>query len=416
MNSVYNFLLVLLQCAISKSIVPETDNKADWDTVYNEACAHGIAAIIYSTVERLPEGQKPPPELLSLWKENTLSLAYKQVNMISNLFSVLELAENKGFTPIVIKGPILGELYREPLTRSSGDIDILIDQKDESALLSIFQNYGCLQETVSIDNRHEHTYILNMGIRYEVHRRLWEERINTPRYKALEDTGITSPDSFIKLQVMGKEIRALGHREHLMYMIYHMVKHFVVNGMGIRLLADITLYYNAYKNEISLDKLWEDIENLGYKSFCESAFSLCIKLFNMDNSIFPDYLNHDESSEKMILKDVWEGGIFGKHTAARELSGRFLRQYYENEEKKLPKNKLMLLLALLLPKSSELDRIDFMPLSDNKLIAWFQRTIHLFSRWLYRKTRRMNNCSMKERMDCSMQRISMLEKVGLLKQ
>lgn|GEM_PF-5349717 len=415
MNSVYDLLLVLLQCAVNKSAVPETDCEADWDTVYSEACAHGVAAVIYSTVEKLPAGQKPPPELLAVWKSNTLSLAVKQMSMISSLFSVLEKAKNDGFTPIVLKGPVLGELYPEPLTRCSGDIDILIDQKDEGSLLSIFRSHGCLQETVSVDNQHEHTYILNTGIRYEVHRRLWEEKINTPRYKALQDAGLTSPDSFIRLQVMGRQVLTLGHREHLIYMIYHMAKHFVVNGMGIRLLTDITLYYNAYKSEISLEKLWEDIENIGYKSFCESVFSLCIKLFSMDSSIYPDYLNHDELSEKMILKDIWEGGIFGKHTAARELSGRFLRQYYENEEKKLPKNKFMLLLALLVPTRGELERIDFISLSDIKLVAWFQRTKHLISRWFQRKTRGLKNCTMKERMDCSMQRISMLEKVGLLK-
>ena len=416
MNSVYDFLLILLQCAISKSTLPDTDYEADWNKVYNEACAHGIEAIIYSTVEKLPEGQKPPPELLAMWKKNALSSAFKQMNMISNLFSVLEMANNDGFTPIIVKGPILGELYCEPLTRYSGDIDILIDKKDESNLLSIFRNYGCIQETVPSDNKHEHTYSLNTGIQYEVHRRLWEEKINSPRYKALEDADITSVDSLIRLNVMGRQILTLGHREHFTFMIYHMVKHFVVNGMGIRLLSDMTLYYNAYKNEISLQKLWEDIENLGYKNFCESVFSLCIKLFHMDSSIFPDYLNHNEVSEKMILKDIWEGGLFGKRTAARELSGRFLRQYYENEDKKLPKNRFMLFLAFLVPTSSELERIDFMPLSANKLIAWFQRTKYLLSRWLYRKTRGLRNCSMKERMDCSMKRISMLEQVDLLKQ
>jgi len=414
MNLNYNYIIKLLKSAIHSEPAPEPGHAVDWDNVYETARAHGIAAIIYSTVDKLPAKIKPSSDLLDKWKNSTFLVANKQLTALSSLSSFLKKSSAAGIQLIIFKGLVLAELYTEPLTRSSGDIDLLINENDEALLFKVLNDLGCGDVEIPSDARHEHTYLLGNGVKYEVHKRLWEERIDGAKYKILSDMDLIETDSLIKQRSMGIEFFTLGRYQHFIYMLYHSVKHFIVNGIGIRFLVDLTLYFNAYMNEINGKRFWDDIEKLGYKSFCECIFSLCIKYFNMNPAIYPEYASHSDESEQMLLEDIWEGGMFGKYNATRELSGRILRHYYENDKKKPPKTKIKLIIAMLFPKGSELNRIDFIELSKNKVVAWFQRAKYLLARRNYRIKAGLPNCSMKDRIDCSMKRIKMLERIDLL--
>jgi hypothetical protein len=415
MNQDNSYLIELLNAAIHGLSAPEPGHAPNWPCIFEEAYLQNIAAIIFSATEKLPAGKGPPSELLERWREHTYSVATRQMLALSSLFSVLETAGQAGFTPVVFKGPVLAELYPEPFTRFSGDIDILIDPGDEAALLKIFNRLGCAQQAVHTSDSHEHTYTLGNDISYEVHTGLWEKHDRSEKGNILESMGIAAAGNFIRRRVMGISVLTLGDYEQFIYMLYHMAKHLIINGIGIRFLSDLTLYYNVHADDIPADRLWNDIDKLGYRSFCENIFLICVRHFNMRRSVFPADLPHDASAANMIFEDMWEGGVFGRRTAVRELSGRILKQYFKNEDKKPPKTRLGLLFAFLFPKGPELARIDSVTLSPNKHAARFQRIVYFAQRWLDRKKKKLPTCSMKDRIGCSMKRIKMLEKIGLLK-
>ena len=199
-------------------------------------------------------------------------------------------------------------------------------------------------------------------------------------------------------------------------MLYHIVKHFFLAGIGVRHLIDLSLYYNTYKSQIDLKLLWRHLRQLEYEFFCSYIFSICIKRFNMNVEIYPEYVSVEPDLENKILFDILSGGVFGKRTVARELSSRFLRPYYEDSNKKIPTSRIHLIISFLFPSKKELERIDFIELSENKVVAWFQRTAHLASRWYLRKKRNMQSCNIKERVDCSIARLEIIKQAKLIKE
>lgn len=415
MDKDLEYILELLGSTVGRRTVALPDHPVDWVRVFSETAAQNVASIIYGAVAALPPEIGPEPGLMQAWKAHTVRTALRQMTAMKELAAVLHAAGQKGFTPIVFKGAILGRLYPEPLVRGSSDIDVLIDDSQEEMFFGILKAMGSPEEGVPNDHNHEHSYLTGSGTNFEVHKRLWEERTDSARFATLNSTDITDPATFSTVHFFGMELLTLGPRQQLCYMIYHMVKHFVVAGMGVRHLSDLALFYNAHKDEIDLQLTWAWFEKLGYTRFCEQVFAICIRYFTMDSSIFPGYAELGGEMEDRILNDIWAGGIFGKRTPARELSGRFLRQYYENENKRLPAGRFGLLISLLFPSADDLTRIDFIELSPNKAVAWFQRAGHLISRWFRRRHNKMPNCTIKERMDCAMTRMDMLEQMQLLK-
>ena len=409
------YLLKLLSSTINRRPAPLPDFSVNWDLLLNEAIEQNIASIIYSTVAALPPSHGPQSGMLESWKAYTQVIAFKQMAVLTNLTAVLTKSESAGFFPVVVKGPLLSSLYPEPLTRGSTDIDLLIDIKDEPALFDIFRELGCFESGVPADDVHEHTYTMHNNVVYEVHRRLWEERLNSPRHKTLIEMNLTEPEDFIHESLLGINLTALGCYQQFIHLLYHMVRHFVITGMGVRHLTDLTLFYNAHKDDVDTSRLWCDLDKLGYTSFCKIIFAICIKYFDMEPAIYPDYQPVSAEVESGIMADIWSGGIFGKRTTARELSGRFLRQCYESEDKPLPKSRIGFYFSILFPSASVLDRIDDKDLSKNKPVAWFQRTAHLISRWRYRKSGKLPYCSLKDRMDCAMKRVSLLKQIDLLR-
>ena len=132
-------------------------------------------------------------------------------------------------TLIPFKGIFLAELYPEPIFRFSSDIDILALEKDIELVRRIIEENGY---QLIHDSKQNTVYMfIKQNLIIEVHTCLWEETYGL-RTSILEDFIVTEINSTLKVTIEGKEIRTLGNLEFLIYMIYHMVKHFSVSGIG----------------------------------------------------------------------------------------------------------------------------------------------------------------------------------------
>lgn len=414
MDGELDYMMELLCCVIQQSQAPVAPSSMDWVRFYREALSQNVAGLLYSAVKQMSSDNGPSEDIRLAWRNHAVTVAMGQMTYASTLAQIIEECRKIDIEPVMFKGLILADLYPEPMLRWMGDVDLLIKPEEETALFTILRAFQCNETSVPQDHKYEHSYTLKNGVHLEVHTRLWEEKEDHPRLAALKEMNITAPENVITMTLNNITVSSLGYHQHLLYMLYHIVKHFIVQGIGVRHLIDLTLYYNAYKDRIDVPLLWRQIETLGYGEYYRYIFAICIKRFAMNEEIFPAYVTCDADLEQKIISDIWMGGVFGKRTIARELSGRFLRQYYENSTKKLPKNRIHLLLSFLFPVPEELTRIDFVDLSENRFIAWFQRMRYLLSRWYTKKKQKEPTCSLQERMECSLSRLEIMQQAGLL--
>lgn len=392
-----------------KCILPE--DKIDWRKFLIEAKSHNLAGILYPAIANVDTLNGPGKEFIEEWKQIALLYGGSQLSKNMLLSTMLKAGMEKNIHLVVVKGIVLADLYPDSLLRVSGDADIFVPEEEiETAREILIENNFTKNSNKEVDC--EETYYHKNGLVIELHSRLWEEKEGR-KLQILESMNITQNEKLCKIKIGTDELWTLGVTEHFIYLIYHMVKHFFVSGIGLRHLTDIVLYMKKYKEKIDFEYFWRMMEKLEYTEFCVNVFYLCVEYFELDESAIPEKYKRNREIEESILNDILAAGVFGGKTIDRWKSGRILRTYYENEEKKAPKNKFWLLIKFLFPKQQELSHqaVENQEYSSVIVIAWFQRIFYLLKKWKKDKRR----CSMKKRVDCASDRIELLKKINLIK-
>ena len=164
---------------------------------------------------------------------------------------VNEESKKRNLKFVFFKGVVLADLYPQYTERVSCDSDILVTDEEKDAAEQLLRDCGYTKDDKD-SKKHVQVYInRKFDHTIELHTRLWED-YEGPRVEVVKSLKLSSPQKNIKVNACGIEVYTLAPREHLIYQIFHIIKHFSLNGIGVRYLIDITLFIN--KNFASLLK------------------------------------------------------------------------------------------------------------------------------------------------------------------
>jgi len=140
----------------------------------------------------------------------------------------------------------------------------------------------------------------------EMHTRLWEDyegqKINI--LKSLNLDG-----DCVNLKACGLDIITLEPTRHLIYQIFHIVKHFMIDSISARYLVDITLFIKKYKGRIDFKIFWDSMEALGYAQFSRQFFNLCGVYLGLDISFFGQSEPVLDENAQNLMADIMGGGM-----------------------------------------------------------------------------------------------------------
>ena len=144
-------------------------------------------------------------------------------------------------------------------------------------------------------------------------------------------------ENSININIDGIDIKTLSHEQHLIYIVFHNMKHFLHGGFGIRQVADFSKYIETYNQFINWEKFWSDLKTLNYDTFALNLIDISLKYLGFDytKAIYPEgvrdfniiinskdyYINSDD-----LINDILNAGVFGgstkerKHTALMTLN------------------------------------------------------------------------------------------------
>lgn len=303
--------------ALVRASIHQTDYTPDEIFSWNDACgilATGkLTGIVYQKICQLPASFAPEPEVLNIWKTTVFQRGLRQMFSLQELKYVLQEAEKRGLHPIVFKGIALATLYPEANMRFSSDADILISSKERLSMETLLQELGYLYVDGSSKD-HVPVYKIQEGnrvLKIELHDCLWEDYTGV-QAEFLEELQLTAPETLLHTTACNIPITTLGYEQHLIYQIFHIAKHFAFEGLPLRYLVDITLYVNAYHQEINSSHFWDVMKKLKYDVFCDAIFKICVHYLGMtDVMMSTEYEKHPFN--EALLVDIL--------TAGREVSG-----------------------------------------------------------------------------------------------
>ncbi|HWT76034.1 MAG TPA: nucleotidyltransferase family protein [Mobilitalea sp.] len=411
MNDQYN-IKVLLTC-VNKAIHGETGlnediNEADWDRIYELAKRNKLATVLIPFIQKSSENLNIPVALLADWKKEALGYMLAESRKYMVLRQILQLAKEEDITFILFKGCVLADMYPNYLSRITSDTDIFVYERDKKKAVRIFENMGFRKSTISSKDS-VYKYILDsIFYKVELHFSLWED-YKSDKIRLMDEMRLTKEETLLRVKACGMDVVTLGYEEHLIFQMFHIIKHFSLQGVTIRYLVDITLFVNRFGEQINLQRFWEKMKILNYDKFCENFFYLCMQYLGMSSKIMEGRQAKIIGNVDDFIVDLMNVGIsYEKRTADWHLVG--ILQPYFLGELVIPKSRFGRTLRILFPSS---EVIPFAYARKYKIllpVAWIHRCFYFLVKL---PTCRKEIKDAKEKMHLAEIRLSLMQSLGL---
>ena len=117
-----------------------------WNHLFVMAAQHSLLSAVYDVVGKTPEFAGLPWELRGQVKTQAMQSIFQQVSRTALFLSDEKELAQLGVQPLVMKGIVCRNLYPKPDLRPSGDEDLLIPEKDFSAVDAYFMQKGFVRD------------------------------------------------------------------------------------------------------------------------------------------------------------------------------------------------------------------------------------------------------------------------------
>ncbi len=415
-NEQMDIWLTILDKAIKEEKLDDLSDSLEqfnWKEFFNICVNNNITSFVYSSIEKSDIKKEIPKEFWDELKNITQFVAKRQIVIYIQLRKILSLLKSNRL--VFFKGPILANLYPNYLLRSSSDTDIWVPKEQfmqvEQGLfqLGYLKNEEESKPQVGVYYHGQNYHVI------ELHTKLWEDYTGK-KIDILSEMELTKNESLIELEVCGVKVTTLGHTEHLIYQMFHIIKHFSLQGIGIRYLADISLFINKYSEEIDWTRFWKSIEKLGYTKFCNNFFDICSKYFGMCRVTLEDSRNEWELAQNQkwdFLEDLFKKGQIDDQASNWQIYGA-MTPYFTGEYN-APKEGWRKKLLILFPNRRSLpNNYGYAKKCPILLpIAWIHRIILFF---IHRITSRGTTYNAAQKMNVTQYRLQMMESMGLMEE
>lgn len=307
--------------------------------IYKMSEIHHVVPMIYNAAYNEDFFKECDANFQAMFKSSAFRYIFSQIQRTNHFLEVYKKLSEKNIKILVFKGVIFRNMYNNPDDRISSDEDILIKKEDYEKVKEFFLSEGF----EFIDKGEECAYFSkSTGLCIEVSTSLFshESKAYGHLNKLFEDVFEKS----IKINIDKIDILTLSHEQHLIYIVFHNMKHFLTGGFGIRQVADFSKYIETYGEYINWEKFWSDLKDLNYDTFALNLIEISLKYlgFNDDKITYPDNItSFDElkNSQKYyinsesLINDILDAGVFGASTMDRKHTALMTLDAVEDKKK-----------------------------------------------------------------------------------
>lgn len=312
-----NYLLQLLSESLTKkdehTKIILHNERLDWDKFLTMAENHAVLPLLY---DRLME------EALSEENRKRTEKAARRVVQQSYhllFFSryVIDLLQQQGIQVVLLKGPAISCYYPVPELRKSGDVDLLLLNKDKLAQAGkIFKAAGFHAEKKQITNHHL-AVETPQGIEIELHTMLAEPFENDQINCYLEQTALRMQYHIQEKDLMEIKLPVLSDAYNAYYLLVHMLQHFLREGFGLKLLCDWVVFWNSGIVKEEMETYQRLVKESRLEGFSKMITSLCVHFLGLKDIGLCSLFTKEISKE--FMRDILEAEEFGKSNRERML-------------------------------------------------------------------------------------------------
>lgn len=254
---------------------------------------HSLSALLYKAI--LDTGVKVNKEYLSKLEQAYLYNVRKSVSFDKEREELYKYLNDNKIDYLPLKGIIIKEYYKDPMSREFADNDILFDDSKKELVKQFFVDRG--YEVKLYDRSNHDIYLKDPFYNFEMHRGLIDDIKEFKTYYNYFSNYLS------KSQTRDGCEHQLSNEDFYFYFTFHSYKHFHGSGCGLRTLVDYYLYLKNVK--LDFDYIDKEMDILGLKDFSNLISNLSIKLF--DNK----ELNEQEKETLLYIASSGTYGTLG---------------------------------------------------------------------------------------------------------
>lgn len=337
MNARSERMLEAIRCFLNgkKAEWQEDISEAEWMELFGLSQQHQVLPMVYETVYPCPAFRTVSAEQNQILKRQVIRQVMVQSRKTEEFLALYRKLTESGITPLVVKGLVCRNIYREPDYRCSGDEDVLIPREQFGRCHEIFTENGMkpVEPGENMEAEGETPYYKEKGaLHIELHKELF-----AAESKAYGEFNGLFADAFerkMQIEINGVQVYTMCHTEHLLYLIVHAFKHFLHSGFGIRQVCDIAIYANTYGGEIDWDELQEKCRSIHAEVFAAALFDIGEKklVFDKKKACYPESWEQIGADGDELLADLIAGGVFGDSSMSRKHSSNMTLQAVAEEK------------------------------------------------------------------------------------
>lgn len=292
MNDTQKYFIDLLSSHLNNSIPnPKPSDDIKWSDIFKLGELHNLTAIIALEINKLPSEKRPNSKGMSYFKQalgqtvQNTDIKLKAIEVMKNILS------QHGIEHTIIKGGAIRHLYPVPEVRTSGDTDVVINEKDKDSVKNILLSNGFELKIESV------TQLVFNYLDQEFQFKTYFDCISKDdrAYFSLDLCDNISGTTYYLKPTL-----------HALYIINHFLKHLKGGGVGLRQLMDVDVLFR--NEEIDLQSLLFVCNEMGIGKSSKVVIALSKALFNtpvdLEYEIGDDVYNH-------ITDIMLNGGVFG---------------------------------------------------------------------------------------------------------
>ena len=307
-NDTTELFFALIRCGIGKaSALPYTPAPVQWHELFDIAKKQTLVGIAFAGIEKLPQEQRPPKEILLQWYSLCESIKSRNIDLDRKAVAISQKFEAEGFSNCILKGQGIAQLYPNPLLRIPGDIDIWLDGGDSKVI-------GYVKEIIPecTPTYHHVDFPISKDVDIEIHYR---------------PSWMYNPFTNRRIQRYYKEYAAaqFAHRANTtagalpcptvafnrVYILHHIFRHLFSEGIGIRQLLDY--YFVMQQPMTDAEKAGHArlLKQFGLYKFAGAMEHVMQRMFGHDKA--HAVIAPDSKEGEFLLREVMAAGNFGMH-------------------------------------------------------------------------------------------------------
>lgn len=296
-----------------------------WQEIYEISRKQTVQGVVYDAITLLPKDLQPPRELILKWYGAVLQIEHANKRLNNCLWEVVSRYKAANLDPVLLKGQGVGQYYRNPLRRQSGDIDLYFPEGYEraNAITKSWDNVVFHEATIAHLGFEWHGAEIENHYNYFF---FYSKSNNRSLNRYLDLVPLTGTETFSE---NGQSVSVPTPQMNVIYLFHHLLHHFLLIGVGLRQVCDWLCLIQAKKAEIDMEIFEQSVDLLPIRRVMTALLYIGETYLGLPKGSLPLDTSKAAKDGELMLRDILDVGNFGHETATMRSfqRGRFFRNF-----------------------------------------------------------------------------------------